>query len=178
MRFLQNFGRFLCLEVSIFFRQPPGSVGVSISCFCKALVHVENFAPFTRVFRSTITTLRQSVESIVFNHLAHLYSLVTAVVQELLSKTWKRTLDFILVYIRYDWLLLGDNQKKVNQFLQLKCLLSHKIQTCTAPEMIPTPKWSPSLKWSPNWPQNDPHFSSRRPRNVPHLILGMECTTL
>ena len=90
---------------------------------------VENFAPFTRVFRSTKATLRQSVESIVFNHLAHLYSLVTAVVQELLSLTWKRTLDFILVYIRYDWLLLGDNQKKVNQFLQLKCSLSHKIQT-------------------------------------------------
>ena len=89
----------------------------------------ENFAPFTRVSRSTKATLRQSVESIVFNHLAHLYSLVTAVVQELLSKTWKRTLDFILVYIRYDWLLLGDNQKKVNQFLQLKCSLSHKIQT-------------------------------------------------
>ena len=152
------------------FRQPPGSVGVSISCFCKALVHVENFAPFTRVFRSTITTLRQSVESIVFNHLAHLYSLVTAVVQELLSKTWKRTLDFMLVYIRYDWLLLGDNQKKVNQFLQLKCLLSHKIQTCTAPEMIPTPKWYR--------PRNDPDFSSRRPRNDPLLILGMECTTL
>ena len=153
MRFLQNFGRFLCLEVSIFFRQSPGSVGVSISCFCKALVHVENFAPFTRVFRSTITTLGQSVESIVFNHLAHLYSLVTAVVQELLSKTWKRTLDFILKYIRYDWLLLGDNQKKVNQFLQLKCLLSHKIQ----------PRQPP--KWY-------------RPRNDPHLILGMECTTL
>ena len=93
------------------------------------LVSVENFAPFTRVSRSTKATLRQSVESIVFNHLAHLYSLVTAVVQELLSKTWKRTLDFILVYIRYDWLLLGDNQKKVNQFLQLKCSLSHKIQT-------------------------------------------------
>ena len=90
---------------------------------------VENFAPFTRVSRSTKATLRQSVESIVFNHLAHLYSLVTAVVQELLSQTWKRTLDFILVYIRYDWLLLGDNQKKVNQFLQLKCSLSHKIQT-------------------------------------------------
>ena len=88
---------------------------------------VENFAPFTRVSRSTKATLRQSVESIVFNHLAHLYSLVTAVVQELLSQTWKRTLDFILVYIRYDWLLLGDNQKKVNQFLQLKCSLSHKI---------------------------------------------------
>ena len=88
---------------------------------------VENFAPFTRVSRSTKARLRQSVESIVFNHLAHLYSLVTAVVQELLSQTWKRTLDFILVYIRYDWLLLGDNQKKVNQFLQLKCSLSHKI---------------------------------------------------
>ena len=86
-------------------------------------------APFTRVFRSTKTTLRQSVESIVFNHLAHLYSLVTAVVQELLSKTWKRTLDFIVVYNRYDWLLLGNNQNKVNQFLQLKCSLSHKIQT-------------------------------------------------
>ena len=94
------------------------------------LLTVENFAPFTRVSRSTKATIsRQSVESIVFNHLAHLYSLVTAVVQELLSKTWKRTLDFILVYIRYDWLLLGDNQKKVNQFLQLKCSLSHKIQT-------------------------------------------------
>ena len=178
MRFLQNFGRFLCLEVSIFFRQRPGSVGVSISCFCKALVHVENFAPLTRVFRSTITTLGQSVESTVFNHLAHLYSLVTAVVQELLSKTWKRTLDFMLVYIRYDWLLLGDNQKKVNQFLQLKCLLSHKIQTCTAPEMIPNPEMIP--KSTPKWyrPRNDPHFSSRRPRNDPHLILGMECTTL
>ena len=99
---------------------------VNVQCICK---DVENFAPFTRVFRSTKTTLRQSVESIVFNHLAHLYSLVTAVVQELLSQTWKRTLDFILVYIRYDWLLLGDNQKKVNQFLQLKCSLSHKIQT-------------------------------------------------
>ena len=91
-------------------------------------IGVENFAPFTRVFRSTKTTLRQSVESIVFNHLAHLYSLVTAVVQELLSKTWKRTLDFILVYIRYDWLLLGDNQKKVNQFLQLKCSLGPFIR--------------------------------------------------
>ena len=34
---------------------------------------------------------------------------------------------------------------------------------CTAPEMIPTPKWSPTLKWSPN-----------RPRNDPQLILGME----
>ena len=56
----------------------------------------------------------------------------------------------MLVYIRYDWLLLGDNQKKVNQFLQLKCLLSHKIQTCTAPEMIPTPKWSQ--------PRNDPQI--------------------
>ena len=99
---------------------------MNVQCICK---DVENFAPFTRVFRSTKTTLRQSVESIVFNHLAHLYSLVTAVVQELLSQTWKRTLDFILVYIRYDWLLLGDNQKKVNQFLQLKCSLSHKIQT-------------------------------------------------
>ena len=50
---------------------------------------VENFAPFTRVFRSTKTTLKQSVESIVFNHLAHLYSLVTAVVQELLSQLGK-----------------------------------------------------------------------------------------
>ena len=184
MRFLQNFGRFLCLEVSIFFRQPPGSVGVSISCFCKALVHVENFAPFTRVFRSTITTLRQSVESIVFNHLAHLYSLVTAVVQELLSKTWKRTLDFMLVYIRYDWLLLGDNQKKVNQFLQLKCLLSHKIQTCTAPEMIPTPKWSqprndpqidpemiPTPKWSRFLFTSTPKWSPYNFRNGMHNII-------
>ena len=90
---------------------------------------VENFVPFTRVFRSTKTTLRQSVESIVFNHLAHLYSLVTAVVQELLSKTWKRTLDFIQVYIRYDWLLLGDNQKKGQSILAAECSLSHKIQT-------------------------------------------------
>ena len=57
-----------------------------------------------------------------------MYSLVTAVVQELLSKSWKRTLDFILVYIRYDWLLLGDNQKKVNQFLQLKCSLGPFIR--------------------------------------------------
>ena len=45
---------------------------------------------------------------------------------------------------------------------------------CTAPEMIPTPKWSLTLKWSPNRPRNDPHFSSRRPRNDPQLILGME----
>ena len=37
-------------------------------------------------------------------------------------------LDFIVVYIRYDWLLLGDNQKKVNQFLQLKCSLGPFIR--------------------------------------------------
>ena len=35
---------------------------------------VENFAPFTRVSRSTKATLRQSVESIVFNYLASLGS--------------------------------------------------------------------------------------------------------
>ena len=36
------------------------------------------------------------------------------------------------------------------------------------------PKWSRTLKWSPNRPRNYPHFSSRRPRNDPQLILGME----
>ena len=46
--------------------------------------------------------------------------------------------------------------------------------SCTAPEMIPTPQWPPTLKWSPNRHRNDPHFSSRRPRNDPQLILGME----
>ena len=83
----------------------PRGEGVSTERLCVFIAIVKNFAPFTRVFRSTKTTLRQSVESIVFNQLAHLYSLVTAVVQELLSQTWKRTLDLMLVYIRYDWLL-------------------------------------------------------------------------
>ena len=46
--------------------------------------------------------------------------------------------------------------------------------SCTASEMIPTPQWPPTLKWSPNRHRNDPHFSSRRPRNDPQLILGME----
>ena len=35
---------------------------------------------------------------------------------------------------------------------------------CTAPEMIPTPKWSP------NRPRNDPQFSSCRPRSDPQGI--------
>ena len=39
------------------------------------------------------------------------------------------------------------------------------------PEMILTPKWSPTLKWSPNWPRNNPHFSSCRPRNDPQGIM-------
>ena len=49
-----------------------------------------------------------------------------------------------------------------------------KEGACTAPEIIPTPKLSPTLKWSPNRPRNGPHLSSRRPRNDPQLILGME----
>ena len=51
-----------------------------------------------------------------------------------------------------------------------------RFKDCAAPEMIPTPKWSTTLKLSPNWPRNDPHFSSREPRNDhdPRLILGME----
>ena len=135
MRFLQNFGRFLYLEVSIFFRQPPGSVGVSISCFCKTLVHVENFAPFTRVFRSTKTTLRQSVESIVFNHLAHVYSLVTAVVQELLSKTWRRTLDFILAYIRYYTLNVRSRGQQLVLFSQESWCFPRRSVYCYIPRL-------------------------------------------
>ena len=42
------------------------------------------------------------------------------------------------------------------------------LEICTAPEMIPT------LKWSSNRLRNDPNFYSRRPRNHPQLILGME----
>ena len=56
------------------------------------------------------------------------------------------------------------------------------------PEMIPNPVMIPKL--TPKWyrPRNDPHFSSRRSRDDPHLILGVEwyprtmdhakCTTL
>ena len=56
------------------------------------------------------------------------------------------------------------------------------------PEMNPNPEMIP--KSTPKWyrAQNDPHFSSRRPRNDPELTLGMEwyprtmdpakCTTL
>ena len=43
-------------------------------------------------------------------------------------------------------------------------VLCHVI--CTAPEMISTPK-----RYRP---RNDPYFSTRRPRNDPQLILGME----
>ena len=39
------------------------------------------------------------------------------------------------------------------------------------PKWSRTPKWSPTLKWSPNWPRNDPHFSSCRPRNYPQGIM-------
>ena len=58
-----------------------------------------------------------------------------------------------------------------------KCVFRGWLQAiCTAPEMIPTPKWYPNLKWSPNstpkWyrPWNDPQLSSRRPGNDPLLI--------
>ena len=37
-----------------------------------------------------------------------------------------------------------------------------------SPEMIPNPEMIPKST------RNDPHFSSRRPRNDPQLILGIE----
>ena len=58
-----------------------------------------------------------------------------------------------------------------------KCVFRGWLQAiCTAPEMIPTPKWYPNLKWSPNstpkWYRtwNDLQLSSRRPGNDPQLI--------
>ena len=42
------------------------------------------------------------------------------------------------------------------------------------PEMIPNAEMIPKSTQKWYWPQNDPHFSSRRPRNDPQLILGME----
>ena len=42
---------------------------------------------------------------------------------------------------------------------------------------VKPPKWFPTLKWSQNRPRNDAHFSSRRPRNDPQLILGMQWYT-
>ena len=45
-------------------------------------------------------------------------------------------------------------------------LLNLNEFNCTAPEMIPTPKWSPTLKWSPNRPRNDPN-----PEMIPTFFL-------
>ena len=42
---------------------------------------------------------------------------------------------------------------------------------------VKIPKWSPTLKWYQNQPRNDPHFSSRHPRNDPQLILEMQWYT-
>ena len=47
----------------------------------------------------------------------------------------------------------------------IDCFVLERVH-CTAPEMIPNPEMIP--KSTPKWcrPRNDPHFSSRRPRNV------------
>ena len=70
---------------------------------------------------------------------------------------------------------LNTNKSKTYSIIGAYCFLREttyfvlKEKTClncTAPEMIPTPKWSPTLKWSPNRPRNDPD-----PEMIPTFLL-------
>ena len=70
---------------------------------------------------------------------------------------------------------LAKNLKNsYRRFLVASAKAGHSPRNGPDSEMIPNPEMIP--KSTPKWylPRNDPHFSSRRPRNDPQLILGME----
>ena len=76
---------------------------------------ISSFASVASIFVQTEN--QESVESIAFYHLVRFVftrynSCARATLVTLKKDAW-----FLCQYIRYDWLLVGDNQKKVNKFL-------------------------------------------------------------
>lgn len=88
-------------------------------------------------------------------------------------------LKFCKLFMVSDIFLYKSDWEVNTYFASYACMLtvnmSREREICHCREIIlELGRSVQPPKWSPNRPRNDHHFFSRRPRNDPQLILGME----